>query len=136
MQARPAVGGAERARTAPSSAPPFTLRAELNSNADLEPWRPDVARGSSSRRRLYPAGMFDEHLLDEPVRFANELLVVTLAYLPDLLELRIRQLAAREPECREHVLRLPCCHDVAHEAQEVAFTSGVCEVARDAHRFA
>src|SRR5688500_1189094 len=136
MQARPAVGGAERARTAPSSAPPFTLRAELNSNADLEPWRPDVARGASSRRRLYPAGMFDEHLLDEPGRFANELVVVTLAYLRGSRGLRIRQLAARETECREPVLRWPCGHDVAHEAQDVARTTGVGEVAPAPHRIA
>jgi len=69
--------------------------------------------------------MLDEHLRDEPVRVANELLVVLLAHLSDPLELGVCEHTPCFAERAERVLRLTSRYDVANEPEEIALTSDV-----------
>src|SRR5687767_3387951 len=100
----------------------------------LEPRRFDIGGRTDVGAGLDPARVLDEHLLDEPVRFTHELVVVLLAHLTDALQLRIRERFPRLTERRERVLGLPRRHNVADETKEIAFAGSVRQVARDAHR--
>jgi hypothetical protein len=105
-------------------------RAALESRRLRARRRPDLSAGLDSPRVL------DEHLLDEAIRFAKELLVVRLACLPDALELRIRERFPGFAERGERILRLARFDDISHESKEVALACRVGEVSGDSHRLA
>src|SRR5690242_11139823 len=102
---------------------------------------PDLRRAEvllGARRRddhvLGPAGVLDEHLLHEPVRFLHILVVMALTDVTDVGELLNPKLATAFTECLERILRLARHDDVAHEAKEIALTGRVGEILRHADR--
>src|SRR5688500_16309140 len=84
---RRAGGSAARASTPcdPALSRPVAGRAI----GELESRTLYVRRGSDVGPSLDAARVFDEHLLNEPVGIAHELLVVLLSRLADALELRV-----------------------------------------------
>ena len=66
--------------------------------------------------------MLDEHELNESVRFAIVLVVMSLSRLTDLGELSVAKCPSCITESLERVLCLPGHDDVTDEPQEVALT--------------
>ena len=73
--------------------------------------------------------MLDEHLLNKSVRFAIVLVVMSLANLTDLGELRVAQGPAAIAEGLEGVLGLAGHDDVADEAEKIALAGRIGQIA-------
>ena len=99
----------------------------------LRPWRLYVRGRSSFGACLDAAHVLDEHLLRETIGVPNELLVVTLAHVTDLLQLRIAERSARLAERCEGILGLTRLDDIAHESNEITFAGSVGEAAGRSH---
>ena len=80
--------------------------------------------------------MLDEHLLREPVRLVDVLVVMPFPHLSDSCELFDPECAARLAERLEGVFRLTAGHDIADETEEVALSHGISEITRNAERLA
>ena len=80
--------------------------------------------------------MLHEHVLHEPVGFLHVAIVVPLANLSDLVKRLVAHHLSRFAESLEAVLGLPCHHDVADEAKEIALASRVCQVPSSSKRCA
>jgi hypothetical protein len=100
----------------------------------LRPWGLDVRRRSSFGAYLDTADVLDEHLLRETIGLADELVVMTLAHVADLLQVRIAQRFARLTERCKRILSLARLDDIANESKEITFTGRVGEAAGRSHR--
>jgi hypothetical protein len=74
--------------------------------------------------------MLDEHLLNQPVRLAVVFVVMPLADLTDLGELRVAECATAVAERLEGVFGLPGHHDVPDEPEEITLPRRVGEIPR------
>src|SRR6267143_723889 len=74
--------------------------------------------------------VFHEHVLNQSVRFLHVGVVVPLADLANLMECTISHHLAGFAKGLERVFGLARHHDVSNDAQKVALTSGVGEIAR------
>jgi hypothetical protein len=96
----------------------------------LEVW---LGRRRLARNSLRALHVFDEHLLNKPIRLVNIRVVVALSDIAHLLQALVAENLAGFAKGLEGVLRLTRHDDIADESEEITFSGSIREVSRRSH---